>query len=172
MSGPEISIKPLVKVPCAIIERDGRVLAAQRSAGGSLPMKWEFPGGKLEAEETEEEALVREIREELSVEISIGTRLPVTNRDDVTRIIQLVPFVCQLTTDDVILTEHEQILWLLPDELPDLDWAEADLDVLQNYFQYRVDLRSKTRRPATVSPSSLSKPPQPKPAKSPMPVRN
>ncbi len=164
--------KPLVKVPCAIIERGGRVLAAQRSAGGSLPMKWEFPGGKLEAGESEEEALVREIREELSVDIKIGDRLPVTDRDDGWRVIQLVPFVCQLATDEIVLTEHEQILWLLPDELPDLDWAEADLQVLQNYFEYRINTRRKTRRRLTASPSSLSKPHRPKPAVSPLPAAN
>lgn len=140
---PEIAAKPLVKVPCAIIERGGRILAAQRSAVGSLPMKWEFPGGKLEFGETEEEALAREIREELNVEIRIGVRLSVTNRDDVARIIQLIPFVCQLVTDEIILTEHEEVRWLLPDQLPDLDWAEADRDVIQNYMKHLAGKRGK-----------------------------
>ena len=135
--------KPLVKVPCAIIEDQGRVLAAQRSASGTLGLKWEFPGGKLETGETDVEALVREIREELSVEIRLGARLPVTNRDDVFRIIQLIPFVCQLATDEIILTEHEQFLWLTPDELPALDWAEADREVLQNYFKYLAGKATK-----------------------------
>lgn len=133
---PEMTIKPLVKVPCAIIEREGRVLAAQRSVFGSLPLKWEFPGGKLEEGETEEEGLVREIQEELCVEIVIGKRLPVTERDDVVRTIQLVPFVCVLSTHDITLTEHEQMLWLTPEELPELDWAEADRDVLRHYFEH------------------------------------
>lgn len=136
--------KPLVKVPCAIIEDQGRVLAAQRSASGTLGLKWEFPGGKLEAGETDVEALVREIREELSVEIRLGARLPLTNRDDGIRIIQLIPFVCQLTTNDIVLTEHEQVLWLTPDELPALDWAEADRGVLQNYFRYLAGKRPKS----------------------------
>lgn len=141
--------KPLVKVPCAIIEDQGRVLAAQRSASGTLGLKWEFPGGKLEAGETDVEALVREIREELSVEIRLGARLPVTNRDDAVRIIQLIPFVCQLATNDIILTEHEQVLWLTPDELPALDWAEADRDVLQNYFKYIGYKPAKSRQVLT-----------------------
>ncbi len=137
-------MKPLVRVPCAIIERNGKVLAAQRSAGGSLPMKWEFPGGKLEADETEEEGLIREIREELCVEIRIGERLPVTDRDDIWRTIQLVPFVCELASEEIVLTEHEQILWLTPDELPELDWAEADRDVLLNYFKYLGSKQSQS----------------------------
>ena len=140
----DIVLKPLVRVPCAIIERNGKVLAAQRSAGGSLPMKWEFPGGKLEADETEEEGLIREIREELCVEIRIGERLPVTDRDDIWRTIQLVPFVCELASEEIVLTEHEQILWLTPDELPELDWAEADRDVLLNYFKYLGSKQSQS----------------------------
>lgn len=133
---PGISLKPLVKVPCAILVHEGKVLVAQRSASGSLPLKWEFPGGKLEENESEEECLMREIQEELSVEIRVGDRLPVTERDDVWRIIQLVPFVCELASHDILLTEHEQILWLSPDELSDLDWAEADRGVVQSYFTY------------------------------------
>jgi 8-oxo-dGTP diphosphatase len=133
---PGIPIKLLVKVPCAIIEHEGKVLAAQRSASGSLPLKWEFPGGKLEENETEEEGLIREIREELCVEIMVGKKLPFSERDDIVRIIRLVPFVCQLITHTIVLTEHEQILWLTPEELPHLDWAEADRDVLRHYFAY------------------------------------
>lgn len=149
--------KPLVKVPCAIIEDQGRVLAAQRSASGTLGLKWEFPGGKLEAGETDVEALVREIREELSVEIRLGARLPVTNRDDEWRTIQLIPFVCQLATDEIILTEHEQFLWLTPDELPALDWAEADREVLQNYFKYLAGKATKpTNRLTRLKRSKIS----------------
>ncbi|MPR34053.1 NUDIX domain-containing protein [Cytophagaceae bacterium SJW1-29] len=154
--------KPLVKVPCAIIERGGKVLAAQRSAHGSLPMKWEFPGGKLEEGESEVECLVREIREELSVEVVVEDRLPVTNRDDIGRMIQLVPFICQLVTDEIILTEHEQIFWLTPDELPALDWAEADRDVLQNYFEHLAGRRIRpiqrlNRRKPDIFPTSPGK---------------
>jgi 8-oxo-dGTP diphosphatase len=160
----DIVLKPLVRVPCAIIERGGKVLAAQRSAGGSLAMKWEFPGGKLEVGETEEEALVREIREELSVEIRIGERLPITDRDDIWRTIRLIPFVCELATEEIILTEHEQVLWLMPNELAELDWAEADRNVLLNYFKYldskrthpKLRLTRRQPKPFTISPEKTS----------------
>lgn len=144
MDASDIILKPLVSVPCAIIEREGRVLAAQRAASGSLALQWEFPGGKLEGDETEEEGLAREIMEELCVEIRIGERLPHTDRDDVWRTIRLVPFVCELLTDKIALTEHEQILWLTADELPALAWAEADRVVLQNYFKYCNEKRANS----------------------------
>ena len=69
-------MKPHVHVACAIIERDGLVLAAQRSEGMNLPLKWEFPGGKLEAGETPGECVIRELHEELAVQIGIGLALP------------------------------------------------------------------------------------------------
>lgn len=130
-------VKLVVKVSCAVIEHEGKVLAAQRSATLSLPLKWEFPGGKLEEDETEEEALIREILEELNVEVEIGVRLPLSIRDDGWREIQLVPFVCQLLTFDIQLIDHEEIRWLAPDEMYDLDWAEADYAIIKNYLEYR-----------------------------------
>jgi len=133
----EVASKLIVPVPCAIIESDGRILVAQRSALGSLPLKWEFPGGKLESGETEEEGLAREIMEELSVHITIGTRLPVTSRDDGWREIHLVPFVCRLAANQKLsLNEHEEIRWLAMDELHTVDWAEADRRVVVSYKAY------------------------------------
>ncbi|WP_247232344.1 (deoxy)nucleoside triphosphate pyrophosphohydrolase [Telluribacter sp. SYSU D00476] len=136
MVGSEMPVKLVVKVPCAVIEHEGKVLAAQRSATLSLPLKWEFPGGKLEEDETEEEALNREILEELNVEVEIGVRLPLSIRDDGWREIQLVPFVCQLLTFDIQLIDHEEIRWLTPDQMYDLDWAEADYAIIENYLAY------------------------------------
>lgn len=131
-----VSVKLVVRVPCAIIEHNGKVLAGQRSADLSFPLKWEFPGGKQEKNETDEETLMREIREELDVEIEIVQKLPSTSKDQGWREIILVPFVCNLLTQDMTLTEHEQIMWLEPDDLSSLDWTEADLGVIQSYYQY------------------------------------
>lgn len=131
-----VSEKLVVRVPCAVIEHDGKVLAGQRNAALSFPLQWEFPGGKLEKGETDEEALYREIMEELNVTIEIVDKLPETSKDQGWREIVLVPFVCKVDTTDFILTEHEQILWLYPSDLPTLDWTEADLNVIQNYYNY------------------------------------
>lgn len=131
-----VSEKMVVRVPCAVIEHNGKVLAGQRSAALSFPLQWEFPGGKLEKGETDEEALAREIREELNVEIEILSRLPETSKDQGWREIVLVPFICKLKTLDIKLSEHEQILWVSPGQLPTLDWTEADLNVIENYYHY------------------------------------
>lgn len=131
-----VAVKLVVRVPCAIIEHNGKVLAGQRSAALSFPLQWEFPGGKQEENETDEGTLVREILEELNVEIDIIQKLPVTTKDQGWREIILVPFVCKLRTHDIVLSEHEQISWLEPQDLPTLDWTEADLGVIQSYYAY------------------------------------
>ena len=131
-----VPVKLVVRVPCAIIEHDGKILAGQRSPFLSFPLKWEFPGGKQEENETDEQTLEREIMEELGVEILIIDKLPVTIKDQGWREIILVPFVCNLKTENIALSEHEQIIWLEPDDLQSLDWTDGDLGIIQSYYQY------------------------------------
>ena len=124
-------------MPCAIIEKDGKILVAQRNALGSLPLKWEFPGGKQEPGETEIEGLRREILEELSVEIIVCNRLDTTSRNDGWREIVLIPYICSLPLgQEIILTEHEQMRWLSREEFYSVDWAEADRQVVKTYERY------------------------------------
>ncbi|WP_051210687.1 (deoxy)nucleoside triphosphate pyrophosphohydrolase [Runella zeae] len=136
-SHPSEHPKKLVIVPCAIFEKEGRIFAAQRSDGMSLAFKWEFPGGKVEEGESEEETLHREIMEEMSVEIEIGVRLAPTYKEDTHRIICLVPYICRIMSAPIVLTEHLQYKWVKIEEIYKLDWAEADLGVIQTFFQYR-----------------------------------
>jgi 8-oxo-dGTP diphosphatase len=131
-----VAVKLVVRVPCAIIEHDGKVLAGQRNASLSFPLQWEFPGGKQEENETDEETLIREIREELDVEIEVFEKLPVTTKDQGWREIILVPFVCKLKTFEMTLSEHEQILWLDPQDLLSLNWTAGDLDIIKSYYNY------------------------------------
>ncbi|MBE9465795.1 NUDIX domain-containing protein [Dyadobacter sp. UP-52] len=131
-----VAVKLVVRVPCAIIEHDGKVLAGQRSAALSFPLQWEFPGGKQEENETDEETLFREIREELDVDIEIIQKLPVTTKDQGWREIILVPFVCKLSTFAMTLSEHEQIMWLDPQDLLSLNWTVGDLDIIKSYYTY------------------------------------
>lgn len=121
-------------VACALIEREGLLLAAQRSAVMTLPLKWEFPGGKIEVGESPEACLHRELREELEVSIVIGRALLSHTHHYPDFTVTLYPFVCQLATIGIVLREHEAIQWLAPGDLLALDWAEADLPVLKDYL--------------------------------------
>ncbi|OGW35756.1 MAG: NUDIX hydrolase [Nitrospirae bacterium GWD2_57_9] len=122
-----------IHVACAIIEQNGRVLAAQRSATMTMPLKWEFPGGKINPGETPGECLQREVREELGIEIEVGAPLrPATHRyPEFT--VTLYPFISRVLSGEIVLHEHAALAWLLPEELPDLDWAEADRPILEEY---------------------------------------
>lgn len=98
-----------------------------------MPLKWEFPGGKIEAGETAEACLKRELAEEMGIEIRISSALaPHTHRYPAFTV-TLYPFVCAVAAGVITLTEHRRILWLPPAELPALDWAEADFPIIAAY---------------------------------------
>ncbi|MBW2690050.1 MAG: (deoxy)nucleoside triphosphate pyrophosphohydrolase [Deltaproteobacteria bacterium] len=126
----------ILHVSCAIIEKDGLVLVAQRSKTMSLPLKWEFPGGKLDPNENAENCLVREIKEELGVDINILSSQPPSDWQYSAFAIILYPFVCNLGPGKISLADHKAISWVKPVDLLDLDWAEADIPVVQNYLAH------------------------------------
>jgi 8-oxo-dGTP diphosphatase len=126
--------KKHLHVTCAIIEREGLILAAQRSASMSLPLKWEFPGGKIDYGESPEECLRREIVEEMGIQVSVGKSLSATTHNYPTFSVTLHPFVCSIESGEIVLHEHAAIVWLPPEELHSLDWADADLPVIQSYL--------------------------------------
>lgn len=121
-------------VACVIIERGGFILAAQRSADMDMPLKWEFPGGKIEPWETPEECLIREILEEMGIHIRVGESLPSSTHQYPALTVTLYPFICSIESGEIILHEHSAINWLPPSELHILDWAEADLPVIAKYL--------------------------------------
>lgn len=123
-----------LQVACAIIEREGSVLVTQRSAAMSLPLKWEFPGGKIYSSELPKDCLQRELIEELGLNISIGYELPLHTHSYQTFTVTLYPFICTIESGELTLHEHAAFAWLTPKELHALDWAEADLPVIQNYI--------------------------------------
>jgi 8-oxo-dGTP diphosphatase len=120
----------MTDVSCAIIFHKDRILVTQRSATMPLPLKWEFPGGKVEAEETAEQSLVREIKEELDLDVKVVSALSPTIHKYGTKTIRLIPFVCRIVSGEITLHEHQEYRWLKADELLSLDWAEADLPVV------------------------------------------
>lgn len=124
-----------IRVACAVIEDGGRVLAAQRSEKMNMPLKWEFPGGKLHEGESAEECLVRELYEELGVRAVVGRPLPPVFHRYADFDIELLPFVCALGDGEIALAEHSAIAWVAPCDLKELDWPEADLPVIESYLE-------------------------------------
>ncbi|MCX7884867.1 MAG: (deoxy)nucleoside triphosphate pyrophosphohydrolase [Caloramator sp.] len=124
----------IIKVACAIIERDGKILAAQRSENMILPLKWEFPGGKVNEGEEAEECIVREIKEELDINIGIKKKLTSYIHDYDNVSIELIPFVCYIISGKMKLKEHKDIIWDYPNNLLNLNWADADIKALNEYI--------------------------------------
>lgn len=121
----------MIAVTCALIIEDGNVLICQRSPAMSLPGKWEFPGGKVEAGEAEAATIVREIREELHLDIRVtGTLQPVEYDYPAFRI-RLVPFLASRIGGALKLEEHADARWVPIGTLDRYDWAPADLPIVE-----------------------------------------
>ncbi len=144
-----------IEVVAAIIRKDEKVFATQRGYGDFKDW-WEFPGGKMEAGETPEEALKREIREELSTEISVDEFLRtveydypnmavgrtenskqalVSNRSTAAFHLTMHCYLCSLLSETLHLNEHEAAKWLSKDELDSVKWLPADLEVVEKIKQ-------------------------------------
>lgn len=118
-----------IEVVAAVIRKDGRIFATERGYGDWKDW-WEFPGGKMEPGETPEEALVREIREELSAEITIDRFLRTVEWDYPAFHLTLHCYLCSLKSDGLQLNEHEAARWLSADELSSVRWLPADEDLI------------------------------------------
>lgn len=126
----------MIKVTCAIIRNDDdQVLVVQRGAGTDHPFKWEFPGGKLRDSETEEECIIREIREELSLDIILVDALTPVEHDYGHKKVRLIPFICDTLMDLPVLHEHNDYKWLTGTELGNVDFSEADIPVAKEYIR-------------------------------------
>ncbi len=114
-----------IEVVAAIIIRDGKVFATQRGYGEWKDW-WEFPGGKIEAGECPQEALVREIREELDAEIKVGELIETVEWDYPAFHLTMHCFVCSLVSESMHLNEHEASAWLTRETLHSVKWLPAD----------------------------------------------
>ncbi|ULG73696.1 (deoxy)nucleoside triphosphate pyrophosphohydrolase [Macrococcus brunensis] len=124
-------MKKYIKVVGAVIIKDHKILCAQRSETMSLPLLWEFPGGKIEEGETPEAALVRELKEEMNCDIKVLNKVETTIYEYDFAIIELSTFYSELINGEVHLTEHKQIKWLPANDLESLEWAPADIPAVQ-----------------------------------------
>lgn len=119
-----------IEVVAAIIQKENRIFATQRGYGEWKDW-WEFPGGKMEIGEAPEEALKREIREELSTEISIDELLCTVEYDYPKFRLTLHCYLCSLLQKTLYLNEHEAARWLTKEELNSVKWLPADLEVIE-----------------------------------------
>ena len=120
----------LVQVVGAALVRDGRVLAARRTGPAHLAGLWEFPGGKVEDGESDHDALVRELKEELGVTALIGPRVGPELALGETAVMRV--YLATLVDGEPQLNDHDALRWLAPDELRDVPWIPADAPVLSS----------------------------------------
>ncbi len=127
-----------IEVVAAVIVKDGNVLATQRGYG-EFKGKWEFPGGKIKEGENKEEALKREIKEELNADIDVEAFLTTVNYDYPTFHLIMHTFICSLKNDIEFVyhskdeLEHDNMIWLDKEDLDFLDWLPADLEIISAY---------------------------------------
>ena len=129
----------MIDVTCAIIIEGDKILVTQRSEKMRLPLKWEFPGGKIEENETAEICILREIKEELNLEIEIVTRLESKSFDYPSFSINLIPFISKYLSGIINLNEHKDYKWLTKEELILIDWAPADIPILHEFLKLNHD---------------------------------
>ena len=134
-----------IEVVAAIIRKGGKIFATQRGYGEWKDW-WEFPGGKMEVGETPEEALVREIREELSAEISVDEFLCTVEYDYPAFHLKMHCYPCSLVTEALHLNEHEAAKWLTKDELNSVKWLPADAELISLLRCLKEDRRYGTEQ--------------------------
>ena len=119
-----------IEVVAAIITHNNQIFATQRGYG-EFKDGWEFPGGKMEPGETPQQALVREIREELDTEIEVGSLVETVEYDYPNFHLIMHCFLCTIRSGDLVLKEHEAAKWLAKEELYSVDWLPADVKVVE-----------------------------------------
>tara|TARA_B110000971_G_C19961284_1_gene478100 strand:- start:79 stop:492 length:414 start_codon:yes stop_codon:yes gene_type:complete len=129
---PIIAADMLLVVACALVDKDGRVLVAQRPAGKSMAGLWEFPGGKIEPSETPEAALIRELKEELSIDVTAACLAPLSFAshayDDFHLLMPL--YVCRKWEGQIMPREGQDVTWKKPRELFDMAMPPADIPLI------------------------------------------
>ena len=119
-----------IKVVAAVIKNEDKIFATQRGYG-EFKDGWEFPGGKIEAGETPQQALKREIREELDTVIEVGKHIDTIEYDYPTFHLSMGCFWCEVVKGELVLKEAEDAKWLKKDELGEVAWLPADVELIE-----------------------------------------
>lgn len=124
-------MKPHLRVTAAMIEKDGTFLCARKAEGKSLAGYWEFPGGKLEAGETPQECLARELKEELNIECKVIAHITTNIHEYDDKTVELMAYSVEWVSGEITLVDHDAIKWLPVDQLERLKWAPADVPLVK-----------------------------------------
>ena len=131
-----ILMKLITTVAGIIYNEKGEILCTKRDQGkyDYVSLKWEFPGGKMEANETEVQTLARELREELEIEVEIGDKYYQVEHDYPDVHLSMAVYVCKMISKQFKMNVHKDIKWLKPQDMLKLDWAKADLPVAEKIY--------------------------------------
>ncbi|MDY0278474.1 MAG: (deoxy)nucleoside triphosphate pyrophosphohydrolase [Acholeplasma sp.] len=123
-------MKNIEVVAAIFINSDNEIFCARRKDEGELALKWEFPGGKIEPGESHQEALIREIKEELSTDIKVNDFIMTVKHQYKGFHLTMHAYFAEVVNGDLVLNEHTGFKWLKKEELHTLDWAAADLPIV------------------------------------------
>ena len=122
---------PTIDVVCAVIKQQDNYFIAQRSANMKMPLKWEFPGGKVEKGESNAHAIIREIKEEFDLDIEVIQEHPYYLHDYPTFTLKLTPVEVEIKSGTMILKEHAAFNWVPASELSSYDFSEGDIKIVK-----------------------------------------
>ena len=124
-------VKKIVNVVGAFVQRDGKILICRRPKNKAQALLWEFAGGKIEAGESKQDALVRECVEELAVTISVGEELCAVTYDYPEVTVNLTVFFASILSGEPRCLEHEEIRWITADQIDDFEFCPADVEIIE-----------------------------------------
>lgn len=130
----------MIEVVAGVVQRSGLYLIARRALGKSLAGFWEFPGGKLEAGETHEDCLVRELKEELNLDVTVGAYIGESILGEGENQIRLVAYAARTEREHITSTDHDEVKWVSIYEFENYEFAPADLPIVKAVLAKRIDI--------------------------------